>query len=315
MKSKIIVVSCFIMGTIIVIFLHTYLGPILISRGNRVFDDSALPLLASVNSSKKQYSNPSPTVAQTSKQTALTEDFDATSMLKEAGSMDSSESPKWWLSSGAYFYNINGVGSTILGALPSLNSRRVSYYLANPLDTDNGYYPQNIFRLVLRSQWQNYTQEAYFKIIKDNPTKSPNRNASNGLLLFNRYQNEFNLYYTGIRVDGYAVIKKKINGTYYTMAYKQLISGSEYDATTNPDLLPKNIWIGLRSVVQNNNDGTVSIKLYVDNGKTGNWVLAAEAEDDGRTYGGRALMNAGYAGIRTDFMDVEFDNYKIRENN
>jgi len=341
MKSKIIIISCLVAGMIIVVFLYAYVGPIFISQDTRAFDDNVSQPTLPANSLKKQHSTqtsestptpiptPTPTSASTSASTttqdsklmrasspvALVEDFSVPTLIKEAGSMDSSESAEWWLSSGAYFYSVNGIGSTILGALPALNSRRVSYYRANPLDTDNGYYPQNIFRLVLRSKWRNYTQEAYFRIVKDNLTESPNRNASNGLLLFNRYQDEFNLYYTGIRVDGYAVIKKKINGTYYTMAYKRLINGPKYDATTNPNLLPKNVWIGLRSVVQNNTDDTVSIKLYVDNGKTGNWTLAAQAEDDGKTYGGRALVNAGYAGIRTDFMDVEFDDYKIRENN
>jgi hypothetical protein len=37
----------------------------------------------------------------------------------------------------------------------------------------------------------------------------------------------------------------------------------------------------------------------------------AEAKDDGKTFGGAAILNEGYAGIRTDFMDVEFDDYKI----
>lgn len=36
-------------------------------------------------------------------------------------------------------------------------------------------------------------------------------------------------------------------------------------------------------------------------------MLAAEAKDDGKSYGGDAILNEGYAGIRTDFMDVEFD--------
>lgn len=234
-----------------------------------------------------------------------------TYIVKEASSMEASQSSEWWLSSGGYFYSTNGVGSTILGVLSATDPWRVAYSLSNSLDTDNGYYPQNIFRLVLRSQWQNFQQQSYFKIINDNLSASPNRNSSNGLLFFNRYQDSFNLYYTGIRVDGYATIKKKINGTYYTLAYKPFIKESVYNRDSNPNLLPKNIWIGMRSVVQNNTDGTVSIKLYVDNGKTGNWVLVAEAKDDGKKYGGPAFTKEGYAGIRTDFMDVEFDDYSI----
>jgi len=311
MKSKIFIVFCLVVGVAITIGLYIYLGPILIRRGNTAFDDFSLFQAKVSESLKKHRSPPTPTPTPVPINTALIEDFSTTYMVKEAGSMGSSQSPGWWLSSGAYFYSANGIGSTILGALPALDPWRVAYFISNSLDTDNGYFPQNIFRLVLRSQWQNFTQEAYFKIVKDNLTASPNRNASNGLLLFNRYQDAFNLYYTGLRVDGYAVIKKKINGIYYTMAYKPFINGQAYNRDSNPNLLPKNVWIGLRSVVQNNSDGTVNIKLYVDNAKTGNWVLTAEANDDGKTYGGAAISSEGYAGIRTDFMDVEFDDYKI----
>jgi len=310
MKSKIIITSCLIVGAVIAIGLYIYLGPILIRRGNLVFDDFSL-FQAKIDASLKKH-RPTPTPTPVPINTALVENFDTTYTVKEAGSMNSSQSPEWWLSSGAYFYSANGIGSTIMGPLPVLDPWRIAYSLSNSLDTDNGYYPQNIFRLVLKSRWQNFTQEAYFKIVKDNLSASPNRNSSNGLLFFNRYSDAFNLYYTGIRVDGYATIKKKIGGVYYTMAYKPFINGPAYDTNANPDLLPKNTWIGLRSVVQNNTDGTVSIKLYVDNGKTGNWVLVAEAKDDGKSYGGSAFLGTGYAGIRTDFMDVEFDDYQIK---
>jgi hypothetical protein len=310
MKSKIIIISCLVVGLTIATTISIYLGPIIISRGNSIFDDN----LAAAGLSKKQRQKQTHTQPPPSTNTIFTENFDSTYSLKETGSMDKSNNPNWWLSSGGYFYSANGVGNTILGPLSAIDPWRVAYSLSNSLDTDNGYYPQNIFRLVLRSQWQNFTQEAYFKIDKDNLSANPNRNASNGLLFFNRYQDAFNLYYTGIRVDGYAVIKKKINGAYYTMAYKPFINGPAWDKDNNPDLLPKNIWIGLRSVVQNNTDGTISIKLYVDNDRTGNWVLVAEAKDDGKSYGGSVFSSAGYAGIRTDFMDVEFNGYSIKEN-
>ncbi len=38
---------------------------------------------------------------------------------------------------------------------------------------------------------------------------------------------------------------------------------------------------------------------------TGGWTTVFEAVDAG----GAAILSDGYAGIRTDFMDVEFDNY------
>ncbi|MEK7088281.1 MAG: hypothetical protein AAB952_00875 [Patescibacteria group bacterium] len=232
--------------------------------------------------------------------------------LSETGKMDDSSSPYWWLNSGGLFYLKDGMGKTIQNELPTLNKWRLAYSLSNPLDTDNGYHPQNIFRMVLRSQWRDFQQEAYFKINNLNLSASPNRNASNGLLLFNRYQDAFNLYYTGLRVDGYAVIKKKINGVYYTLAYKSFYNAAApYNRDTNPNLLPKNTWIGLRSEVKTNPDNTVSVKFFIDKDKTGNWILIAEATDDGKSYGGAAILQEGYAGIRTDFMDVEFDDYRI----
>lgn len=236
--------------------------------------------------------------------------FSKDGKLEEVGSMSQSNSPYWWLSSGAYMYLKSGIGKTIQGDLPRFDKWRLIFSASNSGETDNGYHPQNIFRMPTRNKWQNFRQEIYFKINKDNLSASPNRNASNGLLLFNRYQDGNNLYYTGIRVDGAAVIKKKINGAYYTMAYKPFF-GTGYNRDTNFNLLPKNVWIGLRSEVKTNTDGTVNIKVYVDNGKTGDWVLAAEATDDGKSSGGAAILNEGYAGIRTDFMDVEFDDFRM----
>lgn len=205
----------------------------------------------------------------------------------------------------------NGVGETIQGNLSALSPWHILYAANNPLDTDNGDHPQNIFRLVSRNTWQNYTEQAYFEIMRDNLSSSPNRNASNGLLLFNRYQNGDSLYYAGIRVDGAAVIKKKINGIYYTMAYKQIFPGT-YDRTAHPNLIPKNTWIGLRTVVANNSNGTATIKLYTDVGKTGTWTLVLQSEDDGVSFGRTApITHSGFVGIRTDFMDVLFDDFRV----
>jgi hypothetical protein len=237
--------------------------------------------------------------------------FKVPGTLAETGDMDGSSSPYWWLNSGGLFYLQDGVGMTIQGELTKYQKWRLAYALSNPVDTDNGYHPQNILRLVTRSKWQNFTQECFYLVTKDELSASPNRNASNGLFLFNRYVNQDNLYYTGLRVDGAAVIKKKIKGIYYTMTYKPFIAGPKYDLNTNPNLIPKNVWIGLRSQIINNPDGTVSIKFWIDQGRTGNWVLAAEAIDDGKTYGKGVISIPGYAGLRTDFMDVKFDDYQM----
>ncbi|KKQ93525.1 MAG: hypothetical protein UT20_C0047G0001 [Candidatus Levybacteria bacterium GW2011_GWA1_39_11] len=238
--------------------------------------------------------------------------FKVDGVLKETGAMEESPSPYFWLNSGGMFLLKDGIGKTAQGELEKLNKWRVTYAASNPTDTDGGYHPQNIFRLITRSKWQNFQQTIYAKIKKYNLSESKNRSESNGLLLFNRYVDSDNLYYAGIRVDGTAVIKKKINGNYYTLAQKSFYKADvPYNRDTNPNLIPGQKWIGLKSEVVTNPDNTVSIKLFVDKDKTGNWILAVEAKDDGKSYGGSAILSEGYAGIRTDFMDVEFDDYKI----
>jgi hypothetical protein len=241
---------------------------------------------------------------------SMKDDFSENGTLEEAGKITDSKSQNWWLSSGAYFFQEDGVGKTIQGSIEEGSKWQKKYKKNDPGETDDGFYPQNIFRLVTRNKWYNYSQEAYYKITNYNLSEDDHRSESNGLLLFNRYQDENNLYYTGLRVDGAVVIKKKYNGVYYTMAYKQIFDG-KYDRESNPNLLPVNVWIGIRSEVNDNNDGTVSIKLLVDKDRSGNWKLVLETKDDGESFGGKAILDEGYAGIRTDFMDVEFDDYKI----
>jgi hypothetical protein len=318
MKTKIVIFSCVTVAVVVGCFLAVYLSPMRVGSDNEsVGKASSSSLFKNTYSgqSTKQVSRQDPlqTVQKSSSEvnSLFLEDFFLDYTIKEVGSVNKSASTDWWVSSGGYFYSANGTGRTIKGSLPSTDPWRVAYSISNQLDTDNGYYPQNIFRLIEKGQWKNFQQEMYFKILNNNFSGSPNRNASNGILLFNRYQDEFNLYYTGIRVDGYAVIKKKIKGVYYTLAYSTVYPALPYERVSNQNAIPIYQWIGLRSVIQTGPDGTVSIKVYIDKNKTGNWVLVAEGKDDGKSYGGSAITNAGYAGIRTDFMDVEFDNYNI----
>ncbi len=244
---------------------------------------------------------------------SFADSFNKNINIQETGSINENGDTNWWVNSGAWMQEVGGYGQTLQGNLPLLDPWRLDYGLSNPEDTENGYQPQNIFRLVQRGMWKNFTQEAYFKILKMNFSDSSNRNASNGVLLFNRYVDGDNLYYTGVRVDGAAVIKKKINGTYYTMAYKQVFPGPTYNRDSVPNILPLNTWIGVRSVLQTNSNGTVTIELWLDNGRTGNWTLALSAIDDNTSYGKNVIASAGHAGIRTDFMDAQFDDYSIIE--
>jgi hypothetical protein len=198
----------------------------------------------------------------------------------------------------------------MLGDAPLLDHWRIAYSLNNPIDTDGGKHPQNLFRLVSRSSWKNVRVDAKFKILKDNWSESSNRNASNGLLLMNRYDryvNGDNLYYAGLRVDGHAVIKKKYKGTYYTMATKREFAGT-YATGENINILPHGQWITIRSETVTNGDDSVSVRLYMQR-QDGTWKKLLEARDTGQ-YGGAPITSSGYFGIRTDFMDVAFDSIR-----
>lgn len=239
------------------------------------------------------------------------ESFDKEGLLEESGTISESTNLKWSVSSGAFLYFKKGVGSTVLGDLND-NVWAPYYKEVNSVDSDGGIHPQNIFRLVQRDRWTNYEQSVYFRIVNNNFSSSPQRNSSNGLLLFNRYQNSDNLYYVGLRVDGAVTIKKKSKGAYSDLYYVKGIFKEEYNREENVSLLPVGTWIGLKNVIQNNSDDQVKIEVYTDIGRTGEWKLVAEATDTGEG-SVRAFIGSGNAGIRTDFMDVEFDDYSIRE--
>ena len=242
-----------------------------------------------------------------------TDNLKTNQTIEETGSMTSSSSAVWWLNSGGRFDIKNGIGSTIKGDLLSTDKWFREYSSSNPTDTDNGLHPQNIFRLVQRGNWQDFSQQVYFKILKINESESENRNASNGVLLFNRYQSGDDLYYAGLRVDGGVIIKKKYNGKYYTLAYKKIFDKETYNINSNPNLIPLNLWIGIKTELKNLPDGTVSIKLFVDQGKTGNWIESFNIIDKPGPNGSGVISSGGYAGIRTDFMDVQFEDYLIKK--
>lgn len=236
--------------------------------------------------------------------------FSVDGTLHEVGSSGESSSPYWWLNSGAKLVLKDKVGQTVQGSLSVVDPWRLKYAIANPTDTDNGTHPQNIFRLVTKNTAGNARVEAQFKIERDNFSSSPNRNATNGLLLMSRYVDGNTLYYAGIRVDGYAVLKKKYRGTYYTMATKSVFPGS-YSAAGNVNLLPHNEWIGLRSESVANSDGSVTLRLLMQR-SGGAWQKLLEAKDDGKAFGNTPpIKDTARAGIRTDFMDVTFDSFKV----
>jgi hypothetical protein len=115
-----------------------------------------------------------------------------------------------------------------------------------------------------------------------------------------------------LRVDGAVVVKKKYKGKYYMMAYKKILAG-EYNRKSSPNLIPENEWIGVKSELRTIEDDKVQIKVFIDIERDGEWKEVLNVIDDGKKFGGRAILEEGYAGIRTDFMDVEFDDYRIEE--
>ncbi len=234
-------------------------------------------------------------------------------ILEEAGSSEESVNFFWWLNSGGLMtLNDNG-GETVQGKLPDNNKWRALYLKVNPEDTDEGFRPQNIFRLLTKNKFQNFTEEARFVINQYNLSDSSNRDQSNAVLLFGRYENSDNLYYAGIRVDGYSVIKKKVKGEYFVVDERLVFNSVEsYDRKDNPNLLPINTPITLKLVVEDRKN-TVHLKLFTMIGDEADFKLIAEGDDIGQ-YGGLPLQNNGSVGIRTDFMDIKFSNFSVKQN-
>jgi hypothetical protein len=52
----------------------------------------------------------------------------------------------------------------------------------------------------------------------------------------------------------------------------------------------------------------VEIKFFVDKDEAGHWQEVLDAKDDGKQ-SGAPIAAAGYAGIRSDFMNAEFRGY------
>ena len=248
---------------------------------------------------------PSQPAAPIATGTPFVYEFKDPGILHESASPDTSSSPYWWVDSGGKLIVENGVGKTLQGELPASDPWRERYNRTSRADTANGAYPQNLFRLLARSQWDNVRVESSFLITADNFATTTNRNESNGILLLSRYKNGDNTYYAGLRVDGHAVIKKKVNGTYTTLAEKQIYKGT-YSRTVNKTLLPHNEWLTLRmDTVTSNSSVTITLS---QKDTDGTWRKLLSAEDTQNPIKGTYPV-----GIRTDFMDVEFDNFKAEK--
>lgn len=233
--------------------------------------------------------------------------FTTPGVLLESDESAHSASEYWWLNSGAKLIITEEYGETIQGPLNPLDPWRLEYALDNPVDTEAGFHPQNLYRLVSRKHWGDVRTECFYYIVGDNESLSPNRNGSNGLFLMSRYSpGGQTLYYAGIRVDGQAVIKKKYRGEYSTLAETTLFPG-EYSRGKKPDLLPHQEWLGLRMETKTDGD-IVIIRLYVQ-AEDGTWQMVLEAIDT-TTGSEKPIFQSGPVGIRTDFMDVRFRDFR-----
>lgn len=229
-------------------------------------------------------------------------------VLPETDTPERSPDPEWWLNSGGqFFFTSSGFGSTLHGSLPRYAWWRLLYAVSNPRDTDRGLYPQNLFRLISRRHYTDVQVATTVRISDIHLTDTPYRNESNGVLLMARYLDSDNLYYGGVRVDGHAVIKKKINGQYLTLAEEPLVINRHYDRRREPSLLPYGQPFSFRFVADNTNAGVVlTLQLY---DRERGWRTVLTALDDGEH--GEPHRAAGAVGVRADFMDVIFDELSI----
>ncbi|MFY0569025.1 hypothetical protein ACN28E_35105 [Archangium lansingense] len=101
-----------------------------------------------------------------------------------------------------------------------------------------------------------------------------------GLHVFARYQTEDDLYVASYRKDGLITIKKKLGGVYTTLAQKDLSTPAT------------GTWHTIKFSVSGD-----TLQFFV------NGVLQLTARDTSLTW--------GTAGMRTDFMDVYLDDWKL----
>jgi len=138
-----------------------------------------------------------------------------------------------------------------------------------------GYTDSPVFRAVtIKSDFSN------FSLSSDMMKTKLGVDDWDGLNLFFRYKDPDNLYVAGLRNDNFLQLKKKVGGTYYTLAQVSL------------DSTQLNHWYNLKVIAKGSN-----IQVFVDGQKN------IEVVDTSFT--------SGKVGIRTDNIDAYFDNYKV----
>lgn len=290
-----------------IIRLLQYFPLIILLRVVTIGSIAALIAIALMQNSPPHTTNSTPVPAAPAADRVLYT-FNVPGTIEETGDIHESKSPYWWLDSGGRILIHDDVGETLQGDIAKTDPWYREYADTNPEDTEDGLHPQNLLRLVSRNLWNNVRVEASFYVVKDNLSASENRNESNGLFLMSRYMDDGQtLYYAGIRVDGTAVIKKKYKGQYYTMAQETVFQGT-YDHAKRPSLLPHSQWLRLQSETVTKPNGDVYITLSMqDTSATSTWKKLIEANDRSQHDHTPPITGNHSIGIRTDFMDVRFD--------
>lgn len=252
-----------------------------------------------------------PAPSETARQGAECETFPEELVLQESDSPETSADVCWWLNSGGSFFVRGGLASTMSGPAERSSRWHRLYAASDPVDTEGGLYPQNLFRLISKKHWLNARTSVEAFIESYNASMSPSRNESNGVFLMTRYYDEDNFYLAGIRVDGTAVIKRKLNGLYETIGQVAYTNPDAYDRLRRPNLLPTGQWLSFAMEVTNESADSVIIRLDVSfDGEDWHTLLTA-VDQPSVLDGGEKLLSPSSIGVRTDFMDVRFRSYKV----
>ena len=92
------------------------------------------------------------------------------------------------------------------------------------------------------------------------------------------------------------------------MAEKQIFPG-DYEREKDMSLVPQIEWLTLRTETTTNKKGVVTISLFMKRATETKWTLLLKGLDTGTNFDSPPLVGSHPLGIRTDFMDVEFDNF------
>jgi hypothetical protein len=203
-------------------------------------------------------------------------------------------SPTWQMTSGSLF-SVDGVGWTgPPDDIPPDQHSRVH--------TDS-----QIFRLhTSRADFRDVVQAVDVRINRYQGSAQYPRQPSDGVVLWPRYLSAIHLYFAYVLPeDGSAAITKKCPGAVAGGSYYN--GGTYFDLTgkMHPGRVARGRWYRIASSVQDNADGSVTIRAFRDG------HLVAATTDRG--IGCVPLRGPTHLGIRTDNVDANFARYRAYE--